>query len=319
MEDHETELCPHDVPDPCGAGRSISSGVGRPGHHRHHPPNRGRQCARDARERPRLPGQPEPPDRRHEHRRTKAGPPLPGADEHPVLYKVVTNGNYSLLLSNLPPGTVIRFRSGAGETNDTLKIPKAKSSAIDFGTNDYSSTDAAGNPTVFRAGVGNDSGLVVAQVDATSLSDLSPGSVASTLYTGLSLNPPNGVSIGLSGSVIQFTYAPGSTDVGGGRVVFGTSSGQGELEGAMAVPDQFPVFTSLSVVSRTNVIVRGANGLEGTICLVLSSTNLALPATNWTALATNVIGSSGTFTNTFIRAPDDSRRFYRLQVPITLP
>ena len=235
------------------------------------------------------------------------------------VYKTVTNGNYGLLLSNLPPGTVIRFRSGAGETNDTIKIPKAKWSSIDFGTNDYSSTDAAGNPTVFRAGVGNDSGLVVAQVDSTSLSDLSPGNLASTLYTGLSLNPPNGVSIGLSGSVIQFTYAPGSTDTGGGRVVFGTSSGQGELEGSMAVPDQFPVFTSLSVVSRTNVIVRGANGLEGTICLVLSSTNLGLPATNWTALATNVIGSSGTFTNTFMRAPDDSRRFYRLQVPISLP
>jgi hypothetical protein len=75
-----------------------------------------------------------------------------------------------------------------------------------------------------------------------------------------------------------------------------------------------PTITSISQ-SGTNVVVSGSNGVPNGNYYVLTSTNLALPAANWTRAATNVFSAGGnfSFTNAFDRAA--AQRFYLVQLP----
>ena len=80
-----------------------------------------------------------------------------------------------------------------------------------------------------------------------------------------------------------------------------------------AAPSQ-PGISSVAV-SSGNVILQGTNGPANQNYYVLSSTNLTLPRTNWTVLATNQFSGTGTFNFTNAVNPADLRRFYLLQVP----
>ena len=81
---------------------------------------------------------------------------------------------------------------------------------------------------------------------------------------------------------------------------------------AAAVPQ--PGISSVAV-SSGNVILAGTNGPANGNYYVLTSTNLALPRTNWTVLSTNQFSGTGTFNYTNAVAPGESVRFYLLQVP----
>jgi hypothetical protein len=63
-------------------------------------------------------------------------------------------------------------------------------------------------------------------------------------------------------------------------------------------------------------VVNGENGLSGLSYVVLMSTNLTLPASQWTPVATNVLNTSGNFTITATNAvdPNAPQRFYRLEL-----
>jgi hypothetical protein len=75
-----------------------------------------------------------------------------------------------------------------------------------------------------------------------------------------------------------------------------------------------PRITGLNV-SGGNIVLAGTNGpLSGNYYL-LSSTNLALPLSNWTRLATNAFDSGGAFNVTNPVDPHDGQRYYRLQLP----
>ena len=73
-----------------------------------------------------------------------------------------------------------------------------------------------------------------------------------------------------------------------------------------------PVFTGVTLTG-TNLIGRGTNGLPGWPCRVLATTNLALPFSSWTAIATNTFDSTGHFN--FTNAGAAAVRFYILQTP----
>jgi len=66
--------------------------------------------------------------------------------------------------------------------------------------------------------------------------------------------------------------------------------------------------------SRTNFILRGSNGWPGQTFLVLISTNLALPLTNWTPVSTNPFDPFGNFNFTNPINQSQSNLFYRLQL-----
>jgi hypothetical protein len=79
------------------------------------------------------------------------------------------------------------------------------------------------------------------------------------------------------------------------------------------IPLPAPVITSLNLV-ETNLVLNIANSITGGVCTVWTTTNLALPLTNWMALVTNV-SAGGSFTLTVTNAvnPAAPGQFYLLQ------
>ena len=75
-----------------------------------------------------------------------------------------------------------------------------------------------------------------------------------------------------------------------------------------------PAIASISL-SGTNVMFTGTNGTPGANYTVLAATNVALPASNWTAIATRQFDASGGFAFTNAIAPGIPQRFYRLRTP----
>ena len=81
------------------------------------------------------------------------------------------------------------------------------------------------------------------------------------------------------------------------------------------VPAGTPPFMGGISLSGTNLIINGTNGTTGMNYLVLVSSNLMLPSSNWTILATNKFGSGGGFSFTNGLNPDSPEQFYWLKLP----
>jgi hypothetical protein len=69
------------------------------------------------------------------------------------------------------------------------------------------------------------------------------------------------------------------------------------------------------VITPTAFSASGTNGTAGANYYVLTSTNVALPLSNWTRLSTNTFDGAGHFSFTNAVAPGPPQRFYLLQVP----
>jgi len=70
------------------------------------------------------------------------------------------------------------------------------------------------------------------------------------------------------------------------------------------------------ILSGTNLVLYGINGQSGMTYYVLTSTNLTLPLSQWTPIATDVLTASGNFTITVTNTVTTGtrQRFYILQV-----
>jgi len=79
-----------------------------------------------------------------------------------------------------------------------------------------------------------------------------------------------------------------------------------------AVPK--PGITSI-LFSGGNVTISGTNGLAGNPYWVLTSTDVGLPVSGWTSLATNNFSGSGTFSFTTPVNLAEPQRYYLIQVP----
>jgi len=66
-------------------------------------------------------------------------------------------------------------------------------------------------------------------------------------------------------------------------------------------------------LSGTSLVLRGTNGVSGETYVLLTSTNIALPFSQWTPLATNTF-SSGSFSITNTANPNAARNFYIIKV-----
>jgi hypothetical protein len=76
-----------------------------------------------------------------------------------------------------------------------------------------------------------------------------------------------------------------------------------------------PRITSFQLLGGSFAIA-GTNGsAPGTYFYTLASTNLALPLTNWTVIATNQFGSGGGFNFTNIFDSNETRQFFILRLP----
>jgi hypothetical protein len=65
-------------------------------------------------------------------------------------------------------------------------------------------------------------------------------------------------------------------------------------------------------LAGANLILTGGNGLSGRNSYLLTSTNLALPLSNWTRLATNAFGLNGGFSFTNPISPVEVSEFFRV-------
>ncbi len=91
------------------------------------------------------------------------------------------------------------------------------------------------------------------------------------------------------------------------------------LDDISVVPVFVPPFPSLAGLRLTgnNLALNGVNGVSGETYYLLMATNLALPASQWTPVATNVWNTNGNFSLTITNAVNRSvpKGFYLLQVP----
>jgi hypothetical protein len=78
-------------------------------------------------------------------------------------------------------------------------------------------------------------------------------------------------------------------------------------------PTPPPDFTGISE-SEGNFIFSGTNGVPNWTYYVLTSTNLALPVSQWTAIATNTFDGNGYFNFTNAANSNGQQGFYLLQL-----
>ena len=141
---------------------------------------------------------------------------------------------------------------------------------------------------------------------------------ASHLPAGVtaSFNPPvitNGAGTSLLTLTAVKLAAGGIFALTNGVTIFGTNCvGVRTAPVALAVIPPPAIRNALR--NGTNYSFTGTNGISGRTCVVLMSTNPALPRTGWTRLATNTFDGTGKFqfTNS---AGSGLREFYLLQAP----
>jgi fibronectin type 3 domain-containing protein len=144
----------------------------------------------------------------------------------------------------------------------------------------------------------------------------SAGATGYNIYRSLI---PGGFDTSLASDIAATNYAD-TTAVPGVTYYYSLTAtnlaGQSDFSGQASAtePIAAPVFVSVSI-SGTNLVLNGTNGAAGMNYLVLVSTNLILPLTNWTVLATNVfdLGGGFNFTNSLNLA--NPQQFYRIMLP----
>jgi autotransporter-associated beta strand protein len=75
-----------------------------------------------------------------------------------------------------------------------------------------------------------------------------------------------------------------------------------------------PVIRS-TTVSGTNLVMVSSGGTNDQ-CVLLTSTNLTLPRSSWTPVATNTVGANGLSTNSIPIIPGTPQKFYLLSIPV---
>jgi hypothetical protein len=125
--------------------------------------------------------------------------------------------------------------------------------------------------------------------------------------------PPNAgfafITNSISGSGSTILTVTASNSIAPGQYTLSINALDGNLTLstnvalAVTVPAA-PVFGTVEFNGNA-LVIAGSNGSPGASYYVLTTTNLALPITNWTVLATNLFGPSGnfTFTNTAPAVP----------------
>ena len=140
-------------------------------------------------------------------------------------------------------------------------------------------------------------------------------SVVGDLTLGGTLNISNAGGFG-PGTYTLFNYA-GALSVG--TLTIGTTPASytytvdTSISGEVNLIVSLPQFGNISVTPN-GLVMRGSGGTTNAVYYLLSSTNLALPLTNWTRLLTNQFDSNGNFNFTNAINTNTLQGFYRLQL-----
>jgi hypothetical protein len=91
-------------------------------------------------------------------------------------------------------------------------------------------------------------------------------------------------------------------------------SAYGSTNFSLVAGSELPQFGIVNL-SGTNLVFNGTGGTAGSNYVMLASTNLMLPLTNWTALATNTFDGTGQFRYTNNVNPVKPRQFFIFKLP----
>lgn len=130
---------------------------------------------------------------------------------------------------------------------------------------------------------------------------------------------PGGFDTRLTNNIVSTNYSDTSAVPGTTYYYSVTATNMGgqsdfSSQASATVPMMPPIFGSISL-SGTSLIVSGTNGTAGMNYLVFMSSNLALPLSNWTVLATNTFGPGGGFSFTNPLNSVSPQQFYWLKLP----
>jgi hypothetical protein len=122
--------------------------------------------------------------------------------------------------------------------------------------------------------------------------------------------PTNGTTF----NVVTYGSFTGSFSSLGLPAAVSWQSNYGSTNFSLVAGSELPQFGIVNL-SGTNLIFNGTGGPAGSNYVMLASTNLALPLTNWTALATNTFDGSGRFYYTNPVSPAKPRQFFIFKLP----
>ncbi|HWX18985.1 MAG TPA: hypothetical protein VN578_03660 [Candidatus Binatia bacterium] len=128
----------------------------------------------------------------------------------------------------------------------------------------------------------------------------------------------NVIAVAAGGSHSLFIKSDGSLWGMGndldGQLGIGNTTSRGVPMLIVRGPPPPPAITGISL-SGANLLLTGANGVNGEILNTLTSPDLAQPLSQWQSVATNVLGADGNFTITAANAvtPGAAHQFYILQ------
>jgi hypothetical protein len=232
--------------------------------------------------------------------------------------------------TNLMAGTTSGGSTISGTTNETLTISGAQTNDIGnyrvIATNYVgSATSSVAVLTVVLAPV-----LTVQPVSQT----VGVGSTVIFSIDGFAESPfyfqwlkngnnlTNGTTIGgstVSGSTnFALTISNAQTnDTGNYWLIVTNNWGSATSSVAVLTVYQSPLFGSIIVAPGVNggFILSGVGGTNNGAYYVLTTTNLPLPLTNWTRIATNHFDGTGHFIFTNIAPTQAPQEFYLLQMP----
>lgn len=124
------------------------------------------------------------------------------------------------------------------------------------------------------------------------------GNLAATNFTQTNLQP---------GTNYTFVVAAINTN--------GVSEDSAPASAAPLAASSTPPLIGGISISGGNLVITGTNGTAGANYYVLATTNLSVPATNWTIIATNQFGAGGSVNFTNPLNPNSPQTFYRLRLP----
>jgi fibronectin-binding autotransporter adhesin len=177
-------------------------------------------------------------------------------------------------------------------------------------------TLAPGNSSPGTLNLGNDLGLNNASILQFQLGTNSDQIfVTGDLTLGGTLNISNAGGFG-PGTYTLFTYG-GALSVG--TLTIGTTPASytytidTSIQGQVNLIVSLPQFGNISVTPN-GLVMSGSGGTPNASYYLLSSTNLALPLTNWTCLLTNQFDAGGNFNFTNAMNTNTPQQFYILQL-----
>ena len=132
--------------------------------------------------------------------------------------------------------------------------------------------------------------------------------------TNRAWNFGDGFTTNLAGTNLSHTFTVAGTNFVSLTVSGTAGTSTNILPVIVTAPAAPPVIGGIKIAGG-NLILTGSNGTAGANYYVLAATNVALPRTNWTVLATNQFGPGGNvnFTNPF--NPNAPQWFYLLKLP----